>query len=177
LLVTYLFLKEAKIITVSKACSRLYDPVKTGMIISLLAGLICVGKRGLLPVSPDYIWLSSVIIIATIVYWEFTLFSVLNITNGTQKVIICISTVLTLLPTALSPAIPGAVLIILLSFLVNYKTGLVLGIMAFIYFISQYYYDLNFTLLTKSILLFSSGAFFTALYLFTHKKLAANEKI
>lgn len=177
LLVTYLFLKEAKIITAGKALSRLYDPVKTGMILSFLAGLICLGKRGILPVSPGYIWLSSVIIIATIIYWEFTLFRVLNITKTSQKVIICIFTVLTLLPTVLSPAIPGALLIILLSFLVNYKTGLVLGIMAFIYFISQYYYDLTFTLLTKSILLFSSGVFFTALYLFTHKKLAANEKI
>ncbi|HMR82598.1 MAG TPA: DUF4401 domain-containing protein [Niabella sp.] len=177
LFITYLFLKEARIITAGKALSRLYDPVKTGVILSFLAGLICLGKRGILPVSPDYIWLSSVIIIATIIYWEFTLFRLLNTTKSSQKIIICIFTALTLLPTVLSPAIPGALLIILLSFLVNYKTGLVLGIMAFIYFISQYYYDLNFTLLTKSLLLFSSGIFFTALYLFTHKKLAANEKI
>ena len=46
-----------------------------------------------------------------------------------------------------------------------------------IYFISQYYYDLNFTLLTKSILLFSSGVLFLLLYLFTHKNLTQNEKI
>ena len=60
---------------------------------------------------------------------------------------------------------------------VNYKTGLVIGIISFIYFISQYYYDLNFTLLTKSIILFSSGIVFILFYLFTNKKLNTNEKI
>jgi len=85
--------------------------------------------------------------------------------------------ILLLLPTVLSPAISGAILIILLSFLVNYKTSLVIGIAAFIYFVSQYYYDLHFTLLTKSILLFSSGILFLGLYLLTHKKLTSNEKI
>jgi uncharacterized membrane protein len=106
-----------------------------------------------------------------------TLFDVLNITKTQHKTVIYIFTVLSLLPTALAPAILGAILIMLLSFSVNYKTGLVVGVIAFIYFVSQYYYDLNFTLLTKSILLFSSGVFFVALYLFTHKKLTTNEKI
>jgi uncharacterized membrane protein len=105
------------------------------------------------------------------------LFKVLNINKTQHKVGIYIATVFVLLPTVFSPAISGAILLILLSFYVNYKTGLVLGVAAFLYFISQYYYDLNLTLLTKSILLFSSGVLFIALYLFTHKKLTTNEKV
>jgi hypothetical protein len=177
LTMTYFFLKEATIITTNKALSKLYNPVRIGLIFSFLSGLVFLGKKGILPVSPDYIWLSSAIIISVIVYLISILFDVLNITETRHKIGVYIFTVLALLPTALSPAISGAILIILLSFLINTKTSLVLGIIAFIYFISQYYYDLNFTLLTKSILLFSTGVLFIALYLFTYKKLTANEKV
>ena len=182
LALAYFYLNEAKIITANKALSKLYSPIRIGLTFSFLAGLILVGltplhKEGLIPMSPNYIWLSSVVIIAVIIYLLHTLFKVLNITKILLKSVIYIFAILTLLPTAFSPAISGAILLILLSFLVNYKTGLVLGIIAFIYFISQYYYDLNFTLLTKSILLFSSGVLFLILYLFTHKKLTTNEKI
>lgn len=171
--------KEAKIITTNKILSKLYNPVRIGLIFSFVAGLAFLGKKGLgfFPISPNYIWLSSVIIIPVIIYLISLLFNILNITKIQHKTVIYIFAVLAFLPTVFSPAISGAILIILLSFFVNYKTGLVLGIIAFIYFISQYYYDLNFTLLTKSILLFSSGVIFIALYLFTHKKLTTNEKI
>ena len=177
LMVTYFFLKEAKIIKASKALSKLYSPIRIGLIFSFLVGLVFLGKKGIIPVSPDYIWFSSIIIIATIVYFVSILFDMLNITSVQQKTIIYTFSILILLPTALSPAISGAILIILLSFWANYKTGLAISIIAFIYFISQYYYDLNFTLLTKSILLFSSGILFVIFYLFTHKKLITNEKV
>lgn len=173
----YFILKEAKIISINNTISKLYNPIRIGLVFSLLSGLVILGKRGILPVSTDYIWISSIIIIASILYLGSRLFNILSITETRHKITIYIVTVLTLLPTALSPSISGAILIILLSFYANYKTGLVLGIISFIYFISQYYYDLHFTLLTKSILLFASGVLFIALYLFTHKRLTTNEKI
>jgi len=177
LTIVLFFVKEAKIITINKTFSKLYNPIRIGLIFSLLSGLVFLGKRGILPVSTDYIWISSIIIISSIVYLISTLFNLLHIIESKHKISIYIFTLLTLLPTALSPAISGAILIILLSFMVNYKTGLAIGIISFIYFISQYYYDLNFTLLTKSILLFLSGILFIGLYLFTHKKLTSNEKV
>jgi uncharacterized membrane protein len=177
LAVTYFFLAEAKIITTSKALSKLYNPLRIGLIFSFLSGLIILGKKEILPISADYIWWSSIVIIAAILYTLSKLFVVLAINKMPQKVSIFMISGLLLLPTLFSPAISGAILIILLSFFINYKTGLIVGIIAFIYFISQYYYDLSFTLLTKSIILFSSGILFIALYLFIHKKLISNEKI
>ncbi len=177
LIVTYVFRKEAKIITGSKALSKLYNSLRVGLIFSFLSGLVILGKKGMLPLSPNYIWLSSVIILAVIIYLLSNIFEILDITKIQHKVGVYTFSILLLLSTALSPAISGAILIILLSFFVNYKTGLAIGIIAFIYFVSQYYYDLNFTLLTKSILLFLSGVLFIGLYLFTHKKLTSNEKV
>jgi len=177
LVMTYFFLKEANIITKSKVLSELYNPVKTGLIFSFLIALVFLGKKGIVTISLGYILYSSGILILAIVYLISILFNVLDVTQTREKINIYIFTILTLLPTALSPAISGAILVILLSFYVNYKTGFVLGIISFSYFIFQYYYDLNFTLLTKSILLFSSGLIFIALYLFSSKKLIVNEKV
>lgn len=176
IMVTAVFLKEAKIISLHPAISKLYDPVRIGLIFSFLAGLVFLGND-FIEVSRDYIWVSSVVIILNIMFVLSRLFEVLSISQTTQKTGIYIVTMALLLPTLLSPAISGAILIILVSFLVNYKTSLAIGMMAFIYFVSRYYYDLHFTLLTKSILLFSSGILFLGLYLLTRKKLTSNEKI
>lgn len=176
ILVTAVFLKEAKVIALHNALSKLYEPVRIGLIFSFLAGLVILGND-YIEVSRDYLWISSVVIILTIMYVLSRIFGVLHISKNTQKAGIYIVTIALLLPTILSPAISGAILIILLSFLVNYKTSLAIGIIAFIYFVSRYYYDLHFTLLTKSILLFSSGILFLGLYLLTRKKLTSHEKV
>ncbi len=177
LAMTYFFLNEATIVTSGKVLSKLYNPIRTGLVFSFLAGLVLAGEGGFVPVYFYYSWLSAIVIIAAVVYVVTILFKVLNIVNLQHKILLGVFTVLVLLPTLSSPAISGAILIILLSFFINDKTGLVLGIMAFIYFISRFYYDLNITLLTKSILLFSSGILFIIIYLFTHKKWITNEKI
>lgn len=178
LIVTAVFLKEAKIISLNPLFSKLYNPVRIGLVFSFLAAFVFIFlDHEFIKVSRDYIWVPSVVIILAILYVLSHLFQVLHISEMKQKIGIYIASILILLPTVLSPAISGAILIIMLSFLVNYKTSLVIGIIAFIYFVSQYYYDLHFTLLTKSILLFSSGILFLGLYLLTHKKLTSNEKI
>ena len=165
LITTYFFLNEAKLITQNPRLSKLYNPVRAGLMLSFLLALKFVNG-----------WLSSVIIIPLIIYVVSILLTVLNINKKNNRIGIYALSLLLLLPTALYPAISGAMLILLLSFLVNYKTGLALSIVAFIYFICQYYYDLNFTLLTKSILMLSSGVLFIALYLFTRKAFT-HEKI
>jgi len=177
LLLTYLFLNEAKIISLHRKLSKLYDPIRIGLIISLLFGLITIGKRHLIPISQNRIWLSSIVMIFVIIYLVYTISKINEIESLKSKILIYSLSGLILIPTMFSPAISGAIIIVLLSFLVNYKTGLVIGIISFIYFISQYYYDLNFTLLTKSVILFSSGIVFLLFYLFTTKKLNTNEKI
>ncbi len=177
LILAYLFLNEAKIISSNRKLSKLYDPIRVGLVISLLFGLITIGKRHLIPISQNHIWLSSIVMIFVIIYLVYTISKINEIESVKNKILIYSLSCLILISTIFSPSISGAMVIILLSFLVNYKTGLVIGIISLIYFISQYYYDLNFTLLTKSIILFCSGIVFLMFYLFTTKKLNTNEKI
>ncbi|WP_250253828.1 DUF4401 domain-containing protein [Chryseobacterium sp. Marseille-Q3244] len=175
---TYLFLQEAKIITKSKVLSKLYDPIRTGMIFSFILTLAFLGFGSFFRVTEYYYdWIPSVMIVITILYVISLLFKTLQVTNTLYKIAIYALTVLVLSPTLLTPTIAGAILIMLLSFYTHYKTGFVLSIIALICFIGRFYYDLQFTLLTKSILLFGSGIFFLAMYFFAHKKLTAHEKI
>jgi hypothetical protein len=177
LMLTFVFLNESKLIHFSAKIAKLYHPMRIGLIVSLLFGLIAIGKKDLIPILPNYIWLSSIVMIFVILYLVHIIIKITKIESAEGKVLIYALTCLTLIPIVFAPFISGAIIIILLSFLVNYKTGLAIGVIVFIYFISQYYYDLNFTLLTKSIILFSSGITFLLFYLFTIKKLQSNEEI
>ncbi|NKI27608.1 DUF4401 domain-containing protein [Arenibacter sp. 6A1] len=177
LLLTYLFLKEAKIISLGTKISKLYNPVRIGVLVSLLIALISIGIEELVPLPQSHFWLTNIILIPVFMYLVVTIIKINNIKSIKSKISIYTLCTLILVSTIVAPTILVAIIIILLSFLVNYKTGLVIGILSIIYFVSQYYYNMNFTLLTKSILLFTSGIVFLLFYLFTTKKLTTNEKI
>jgi len=174
---TFLFLNEAKILSLKNMLSKLYEPVRSAFVFTFLSLFLYMDEARFTTFSYSYLVVASVMIVLSILCVVYYLFKILNITEIRHKVILMVATTVILIPTAYSPAISGAILIILLSFMANYKTGLGLGIIAFFYFISMFYYDLQFTLLNKSIILFSSGILFLAIYLFTRKKLTSHEKI
>ncbi len=176
IILMYWILNESKIITSGKKLAKLYNSLRVGLLISLLFGFIVISSKYLFKMSENYIWISSIILFLAVIYLVYTIINILKIESTKNVILIYSLSMLLLVPTVLAPSISGAILIILLCFMVNYKTGFVIGIISLIYFISQYYYDLNFTLLTKSIILFSSGIVFIVFYLFTNKKLN-NEKI
>lgn len=177
-ILTLLMLHEASLITVSKKISRLYNPVRLALMLSLLAAWITlVGNFGWIPSSIHFNLVSSIPAIAAIFYTLPRIIRLLNIQPVATRIGVYLITALLLAPTIYAPAIAGTLLLTLLSFWVNYKTGFALGIIALIYFICQYYYDLRFTLLTKSLLMMASGVLFLLFYLLTHKKLNQHEKI
>ncbi len=167
---TYMILYEAKMIISSIQLSKLYIPIRIGLLFSVLFGLIAIGKKGLTNVSSDSIWISSIPLFIIVLYVVYNILQHLNIKDQKKKTIIYILSILMLLATVFAPSILGALLIILLCFLVRYITGVVIGIIALIYFVSQYYYDLNYTLLAKSAILFVSGVLFLVFHLFIRKK-------
>lgn len=165
------YYNEAGILTARNLLSRIYYPVRTGMVFALVMTLIFIGKRGLLPFSHAYYWLTSISIFGTIFYVLHNLFETLDVRSLKRKWSIYAVVICVLLPTIYAPAISSSFLLILLAFHVNHKTGAAVGIVGLIYFISQYYYDLEFTLLTKSVVLFTSGVLFLLFFYFLNKKI------
>ncbi len=174
---TYVFLNESSMLTSDLKLVKLYDPVRIALVFSLLFGLVATAKHGLFVMSQTYFWMSSLVIILILLYVVTLLLKTFQVTSPQTKLWVYLFSALTLLPTLFAPAISGALLIVLLSFRVNYKTGLSIGIIALVCFVILYYFDLNFTLLTKSIILFSSGLVFLFFYIFLTKKLKSNEKV
>ena len=173
---TYLFLYEAQILKISKKLSRLYNPLRMGLVVSFLFSLGYFATENIHGMPAKFEWIFSVFLFIVLIYVISKILKVLRITALNTKISVYSLSAAILVVTAFSPAILGAILLILLSFYVNFKYGFALGIIALIYAVSKYYYDLHFTLLTKSIMLFVSGILFIILYLFTSKTIN-NEKI
>jgi hypothetical protein len=170
-------LKESKIITSSKKMGRLYEPFRIGLIFSLLIGLTMIGIKGIYLQMEDanFLWFSSLATMPVILYVIHLVLNILEIEKPTVKGLVFGICVLILACILNAPAISGAIMIILLCFYTNYRTGFAIGIIALAYYIGQYYYDLNLSLLTKSFILMSSGTLFLLLYLLTHQQLNSNE--
>ncbi len=172
----YVFFNEAKLISGNKKIAKVYYPLRVALIISYLVHLMIFANTKKIGLHIDYVWIPSITIFGTFIFTLHKLMKIFKINDFKISLIIYGFSLLLFVATFFAPAINGTILIIILCFYVNYKTGFVLGIISLMYFISQFYYDLNLTLLTKSIMLFVSGILFISLYLFT-KKILKDEKI
>jgi len=174
LILIFLFwnLSEAKIIS-RKRISRLYDPVRIGLIFSLISALVYIGIRDLVPVH--YTWIPSLITIPVILYLVSVTMKSLRIENRSDRIKIYIISTALLVSAFFAPAISGSMIIILLSYRVSHRTGVAIGIASVVYFIIQYFYDLHISLLAKSGVLFFYGMILLIIYLLTYKDLVKHE--
>jgi len=133
----YLHLFEAKLISGHPAAERLYGSLRSGMDLAVIMGLMTVSNMGILPPYPIMVWISSIVPMIAVLYLMTKFLTILEIDQpGSRMAVLLISAILLGL-TAISPGISGALLILLLNFRSNIKTGFVIGILAlmgFLYF-------------------------------------------
>ena len=79
-----------------------------------------------------------------------------------------------LAPLLLLPLLLGGMFLLLLSHRNNYFIGIGLGTLALVYFTGQYYYDLRWDLLSKSLALMASGGFLLLLYFIVQRRFPAH---
>jgi len=154
-----------------------YTAIRTAITLAFISALILPGIRYTIPISPAHLWIATAGVLLITLYLVNTISKQYFSTGSGSALQLQFAVLLLLLPTLFAPSIAGAIFLLLLAFQFGYKTGFVLAIISSIYFISQYYYDLTFTLLTKSILLLVSGIIFLVLYFILSKKLRLDEKI
>ena len=176
LALAFCMLQEAKFLAARPLLSRLHGPLRIGLVFSLLIGLGTIGATGLAPKGTGHLWISALAPVAIILGLIPSITKTLG-TPPRNRNLIYILAALTLLPTLFAPAIAGSLLLVLLSFMVNYRTGSALGAIALACFTIQFYYDLNLDLLTKSILLLASGLLFLACHLLFTLKNRSHEEV
>lgn len=165
---TLVYLMESKALANSKDINVRYAPFRLGFLISLIVMLIFLSINFTHPQVP-YRWISSIILIIVI------FFNVRNIINTLQldsnRIIVYVFTVLVLSSVIFAPSICGAILILILGFHFGHRLTAVLGILSLIYFVGHFYYDLQYTLLTKSVLMMCTGSLLLLAGFIFNKKL------
>lgn len=169
-----LFLHESVLITIDKKLNFWYNPLKIASIISFYALLINFGHEAFLFTESQYGWISTVFIALAIFFAVYRILQSYEF-SAVKLIGIYLCQTVVLVPTYYFPSIAGAILVLLLSVHIFYKTGIMVGILGLIYFTGLYYYDLSLTLLFKSMVMTASGAVFIVAYFFINK-VNRNEK-
>lgn len=99
----------------------------------------------------------------------------IGIVNVKQKSLLLGVIAVILLLTLYTPTISISLCLAVLNFRNRYYTGLIVSAISLVIAIGLYYYDMHFTLLTKSILLMTSGAVILGGFLFIHQSGKAHE--
>ncbi len=173
---TYLHLYESDVISRNKFFNRSFSPLRLALVFSLIGLLFLVGKVGRMNgLEFNYHWVSSLVIIAAILFSIYKIMESLDIEKSTKLFLMGLVGVI-FIPTIFSPFIAGAILILILNYHIGHRTGIAIGVIALIYSVSQYYYDLNLTLLHKSGVLVLSGILFLCAYYLFLKKLSSHEQ-
>lgn len=178
LIAAFLFanLFETKLLARLQGNTSKYKPFHTGLFISCLIALSGASIDFLTTGMNE--WIISVFLWIGLLIMIQRIMRVMGGTNNLMKQIgIYGLSILICLPTVFAPYLSGSLLLIMVCFHFGYKTECGASLLLFIYAISKYYYDLNVTLLIKSITLFFIGiAFIVAWYYFTQKR-TKHEKI
>lgn len=167
---------ETKLLARLQGNTSKYKPFHTGLFISCLIALSGASIDFLTTGMNE--WIISVFLWIGLLIMIQRIMRVMGGTNNLMKQIgIYGLSILICLPTVFAPYLSGSLLLIMVCFHFGYKTECGASLLLFIYAISKYYYDLNVTLLVKSITLFFIGiAFIVAWYYFTQKR-TKHEKI
>lgn len=153
-----------------------YKSFHSGLFVSCIAILGILSINHWMPETNLYwslsiaIWIGLFVIIRRII-------QVMEVKDPIKQIGIYIICTIICLPTLFTPYLSGSLLLILICFHFGYRAECAASLLLFIYAISKYYYDLNLSLLLKSIILLFIGiVFIIAWYYFTQKS-AKHEKI
>lgn len=167
-IVTVAWLKETNVLSTYPKLGQWYTAIINACSISML-GLL-VGSVNLSDnyygyedqvVSASYWWISALLLIA-LVLWALN--ETLDLVGETAKKIpILLGTGLALLFLVKAPGIVGGILLLFLGVYAGYNLLIGQGILAIFFFTVLFYYNMNTTLLFKSILMLSAGLLFLGL--------------
>jgi hypothetical protein len=151
---------EAKLLATYRHFIHAFGAVRMGVVFSLLGVLVLTVHQGMFSTRIGYLWVSGLVLVACLLWLLHRVLRESGVEDKKTLAIFYTCCALVLLPTLLSPSVPGALLVVLSSFYIGHRTGFWTGLLSLAYFIVLYYYDLNMTLLAKSGVLVLTGALF-----------------
>ncbi|UIR55037.1 DUF4401 domain-containing protein [Sphingobacterium sp. SRCM116780] len=180
----YLLSNEATILAKRNLISTLYDSLRDAFTLTSIGitGYIISSSHHLFLNNSETNWKNALYLLSVaygigVLFMIYKIMHKLNVKKSVLMLSIYVLSILILAPTIINPGISGSILLLFICFYYQYKIGLSLAIIAFLYCLWRFYYDLNFSLLTKSIALMLSGVLFLIIYFVININKSSNEKI
>lgn len=170
-----MYWKEAAIIGFHPRCNEWYQPLLITLVLFFIGFLQLLGKRHLVEGIGTYFSYTSLWLMTLLGWVLYQVLPAFGITTQSQKWTVLVIIVLIILPTLRSPAIAGILLLLLLSFRSGDRWVWIISLLALVVFMFEFYYDLDYTLLTKSYILMGTGLGLLIFYYFTRKYWQPNE--
>jgi hypothetical protein len=174
-LILLLYWKEASYISFHPRVNYWYKPLLIVLVLLFIGFLQLLGKRHWVDGLGDYFSFTSLWLMVLLGWVVYQILPYFGINRPLQKLGIVLILLIILLPTHRSPAIAGILLLLLLSFRSGDRWVWMLSLLAMAVFMFEFYYDLDYTLLTKSYILMGTGFGMLLFYYFTRKFWQPNE--
>ena len=169
-------LYESELLSASWKVNVVYNSWRNGLLCSFLFLLAYMAVDRVIGKHLQYEWISSVAIIGIYLFFLKRMINYLGIEEKKTQGLIYCGSLLIMLMAVFSPAICGALLILLISFHTGHRLGLILSIISLVYFTGQFYYNLHYTLLIKSMMMFGTGIMFLTAWYILRKTLKRYEQ-
>jgi len=174
-LIVWMYWKEAVIIQFHPRTNDWYQPLLITLVLFFIGFLQLLGKRHLVEGIGTYFSYTSLWLMALFGWVLYQILPAFGVVMQSQKITLLVIVLLIILPTLRSPAIAGILLLLLLSFRSGDRWVWIISLLALVVFMFEFYYDLDYTLLTKSYILMGTGMGLLAFYYFTRKYWQPNE--
>lgn len=168
--ITFLFLKESLVLLKNSKARNVYKSMRLAHILVVLGIFYYTSSFNYLGSFIQLNYLVLISLYGCLVWCVFRIIKEQQYLNKRDILVIVVVGLLMLLPSYMSLGFGFSVLLLLLCFRAQYKTGLILGILSFCYFLFMLYYDLEYTLMVKSLLLMGTGLVFLGLFMLVARK-------
>lgn len=168
---TSLFLKEASFLVINSKIRMAYKPMRIAHLLVVLGIVFYISLFGFLDTFKILNTLVLIVIYGCLFTTAYYMIREQKLTNKKYLTVAVLVGLLTVVPIYMNLGFGCSLLLVLLCFRAQYITGLLLAILSFCYFLFLFYYDLNYSLMTKSILLMGTGLFLWGLYALMTKKM------
>jgi uncharacterized membrane protein len=154
-LLTYIWVREPKLLAEYPALAHYIVPVGLGLATSVGLLLVITVNKSWYREFTEYWWASTVLIAASMVYLAQQLLAEYEAEGLAWAVFLALALVLA--PTVFAPGIAFSLLLLALGFYRGHLILSALGVIALIGFTIMFYYNLQLSLLWKSLVLVASG--------------------
>lgn len=155
---------EDKLVAINAFVQRIYQPTVNASVVAFLLAVAYLDGVSAEKYISAVKWVSVIVLLFSYLVLLHKLVKTLGVTTLFQKIPIYFLGVILALPSLVTSGVSASLLLVLAGFMFSQRAFFVLGLAAYLYFMSRFYYTIQMGLLEKSVMLMVSGLLLLAIY-------------